>query len=48
MNIIYDGLKKGGSLMLLPSSALESMNLGTVMGATALEQTHKQKESQDD
>ena len=48
MNIVYDGLKKGGSLMLLPSSALDSMNLGTVMGASAIQQIRKQEEKQDD
>ncbi|MBA7715536.1 hypothetical protein ES703_124585 [subsurface metagenome] len=36
MNMIYDGLKKNNSIMILPSSALESMSLGTVMGAAAL------------
>lgn len=45
MNMVYDGLKKGGSIMLLPSSALESMSLGTVMGAAALEKTQS-KENQ--
>ncbi|MBN1698621.1 MAG: slipin family protein [Spirochaetales bacterium] len=36
MNMIYEGIKKHGSIMLLPSTALESMSLGTVMGALAL------------
>jgi len=36
MNMIYEGLKKHGSIMLLPSSALESMSLGTTLGALAL------------
>jgi len=35
MNMIYDGLKNKGGLVLVPSSALEGMNLGTVMGAKA-------------
>ena len=38
MNIVYDGLKNNkGSLMLLPSSALDSMNLGSVLGTAAYE-----------
>jgi regulator of protease activity HflC (stomatin/prohibitin superfamily) len=36
MNMIYEGIKKHGSIMLLPSSALESMSLGTTLGAFAL------------
>jgi regulator of protease activity HflC (stomatin/prohibitin superfamily) len=36
MNMVYEGIKKHGSIMLLPSTALESMSLGTVMGALAL------------
>jgi regulator of protease activity HflC (stomatin/prohibitin superfamily) len=36
MNMIYEGIKKHGSIMLLPSTALETMSLGTVMGALAL------------
>ena len=37
MNMVYEGIRKNGSIMLLPSSALESMSLGTVMGAAALD-----------
>ncbi|MBN2439715.1 MAG: slipin family protein [Spirochaetales bacterium] len=36
MNMIYEGLKKQGSIMLLPSTALESMSLGATLGALAL------------
>ncbi|MBN2535955.1 MAG: slipin family protein [Spirochaetales bacterium] len=36
MNMIYEGIKKHGSIMLLPSSALETMSLGTTLGALAL------------
>ena len=46
MNMVYDGLKKGGSIMVLPSSALDSMSLGTVMGVAALGKTQS-KETQD-
>ncbi len=35
MNMIFEGLKKQGSIILLPSSAVESMSLGTVLGSAA-------------
>jgi regulator of protease activity HflC (stomatin/prohibitin superfamily) len=37
MNILYEGLKQKGALMLVPSSALETMGLGGMLGAAALE-----------
>ena len=36
MNMLFEGLKEKGSLVIVPSSALESMNLGTVGGLAAL------------
>jgi regulator of protease activity HflC (stomatin/prohibitin superfamily) len=41
MNMLYEGLKKNGSIVLVPSNALETMSLGTVLGATALEKAEK-------
>ena len=38
MNILYEGLKEKGALMLVPSTAVESMGLGGLLGAAALEQ----------
>ena len=38
MNILYEGLKQKGALMLVPSTAVESMGLGGLLGAAALEQ----------
>src|SRR2546427_9926941 len=38
MNMLYEGLKEKGALMLVPSSAVESMGLGGVIGAAALRQ----------
>jgi regulator of protease activity HflC (stomatin/prohibitin superfamily) len=38
MNILYEGLKEKGALMLVPSTAVESMGLGGMMGAAALRQ----------
>lgn len=36
MNMVYEGMRQKGALMLVPSSALEGMNLGALMGAAAL------------
>jgi regulator of protease activity HflC (stomatin/prohibitin superfamily) len=38
MNILYEGIKEKGALMLVPSTAVESMGLGGLMGAAALRQ----------
>jgi regulator of protease activity HflC (stomatin/prohibitin superfamily) len=38
MNILYEGLKEKGALMLIPSTAVESMGLGGMLGAAALRQ----------
>jgi hypothetical protein len=38
MNILYEGLKEKGALMLIPSTAVESMGLGGMLGAAAVEQ----------
>ena len=39
MNMLYEGLKERGALMLVPSTAVESMGLGGLMGAAALRQS---------
>lgn len=39
MNMLFEGLKEKGSLMIVPSSALDSMNIGAVAGLSALSQT---------
>jgi regulator of protease activity HflC (stomatin/prohibitin superfamily) len=39
MNMLFEGLKEKGSLIIVPSSALESMNLGAIGGMTALSET---------
>ncbi len=39
MNILYEGLKEKGALMVVPSSAVETMGLGGLFGAAALSQT---------
>jgi regulator of protease activity HflC (stomatin/prohibitin superfamily) len=38
MNILYEGLKEKGALMLVPSSAVETMGLGGMLGAAAMAQ----------
>jgi regulator of protease activity HflC (stomatin/prohibitin superfamily) len=38
MNILFEGLKQKGALMLVPSSAVETMGLGGLAGAAALGQ----------
>jgi regulator of protease activity HflC (stomatin/prohibitin superfamily) len=44
MNMLFEGLKEKGSLIIVPSSALESMNLGTIGGMAALSETSMIKE----
>lgn len=36
MNMLYEGLKEKGSMVIVPSSAVETMGLGALMGVTAL------------
>jgi regulator of protease activity HflC (stomatin/prohibitin superfamily) len=43
MNMLFEGLKEKGSLMIVPSSALESMNLGAIGGLSALSEMTAQK-----
>jgi regulator of protease activity HflC (stomatin/prohibitin superfamily) len=38
MNMLYEGLKEKGALMLVPSSAVESMGMGGLMGSAAMMQ----------
>jgi regulator of protease activity HflC (stomatin/prohibitin superfamily) len=38
MNMLYEGLKEKGAMMLVPSSAVESMGMGGLLGAAALRQ----------
>jgi regulator of protease activity HflC (stomatin/prohibitin superfamily) len=41
MNMLFEGLKDKGSLMIVPSSALESMNIGALGGLAALADVHQ-------
>jgi regulator of protease activity HflC (stomatin/prohibitin superfamily) len=38
MNMLYEGLKEKGALMLIPSTAVESMGMGGLLGAAAFRQ----------
>ena len=38
MNMLYEGLKEKGAVMLIPSSAVDAMGMGGLMGAAALRQ----------
>ncbi len=47
MNMLYEGLKQNSTIVVVPSTALESMQLGSVAGLTALakqEKMEKEKE----
>jgi regulator of protease activity HflC (stomatin/prohibitin superfamily) len=44
MNILYEGLKEKGALMLIPSTAVESMGLGGLLGAASLGQQQQRGE----
>lgn len=39
MNMLYEGLKEKGSMVIVPSSALDSMNLGVMGGLVSLSKT---------
>lgn len=39
MNMLYEGLKEKGALVVVPSTAVESMGLGTITGLTAIKGT---------
>jgi regulator of protease activity HflC (stomatin/prohibitin superfamily) len=45
MNMLYEGLKSNGSLVIVPSTAVESMNLGSIGGLMALGQRKAMSES---
>jgi regulator of protease activity HflC (stomatin/prohibitin superfamily) len=36
MNMLYEGIKEKGALMIVPSSAVESLGTGGLMGSAAL------------
>jgi regulator of protease activity HflC (stomatin/prohibitin superfamily) len=45
MNMLFEGLKEKGALVIVPSSAVESMNLGGLSGMIAMSQNNLPKEN---
>ena len=45
MNMLFEGLKEKGSLVIVPSSALDSMNMGAISGLTSLARSESRKKS---
>ncbi|PLX14419.1 MAG: peptidase [Marinilabiliales bacterium] len=43
MNMLFEGLKEKGSMVIVPSSALDSMNLGAMGGLVSLAKTNEVK-----
>jgi regulator of protease activity HflC (stomatin/prohibitin superfamily) len=43
MNMLFEGLKEKGSMVIVPSSALDSMNLGAIGGLVSLAKTNDQE-----
>jgi hypothetical protein len=36
MNMLYEAIREKGSMVIVPSTAVETMGLGGMLGATAL------------
>lgn len=45
MNMLFEGLKEKGSMVIVPSSALDSMNLGAMGGLVSLAKTNEGQEN---
>lgn len=41
MNMLFEGLKEKGALVIVPSSAVDTMNLGGISGMVSMSQTVK-------
>ncbi len=46
MNMLFEGLKEKGALVIVPSSAVDTMNLGGLSGMVSLAQTNAPKEKE--
>lgn len=46
MNMLFEGLKEKGALVIVPSSAVDTMNLGAVSGMVSLAQNNLPEENQ--
>jgi hypothetical protein len=40
MNMLFEGLKEKGALVIVPSSAVDSMNLGGLSGMVSMAQNN--------
>ena len=47
MNMLFEGLKERGALVIIPSSAVDTMNLGGLSGMVALAETAKKAADQE-
>jgi regulator of protease activity HflC (stomatin/prohibitin superfamily) len=45
MNMLFEGLKEKGALVIVPSSAVDTMNLGAMSGIVSLAQNNAPKEN---
>lgn len=45
MNMLFEGLKEKGALVIVPSSAVDTMNLGGLSGVVSLAQQHTEQSS---
>jgi hypothetical protein len=43
MNMLFEGLKEKGALIIVPSSAVDTMNLGGMLGTAAVGQQAQQR-----
>ena len=46
MNMLFEGLKEKGSMVIVPSSALDTMNLGSMGGLVSLAKTQEENNAQ--
>lgn len=44
MNMLFEGLKEKGALVIVPSSAIDTMNLGGLSGMVSIAQNNVPKE----
>ena len=45
MNMLFEGLKEKGALVIVPSTAVDTMNLGAVSGMVSIAQNNLPKEN---
>jgi Membrane protease subunits, stomatin/prohibitin homologs len=48
MNMLYEGLKTNSTIVIVPSTAVESMGLGSMLGATAFAQNIQKEKNKPD